>query len=173
MAKNILVFSWFSLVTFWAGFAWVLWMWEVEAWWLLSLFFGGIVSCLISMALVQNYAGCFPECYQVPAAAYDSSLRVELISPDGMSGEYKHFGSVDRLLIVAEHVSCGGGFTEKELTGSGRPFSKREFHELRGELISTGFAAWRRPGHPAQGIVITPAGYQALSSLLQRSTQLV
>ncbi|MCW4004959.1 MAG: hypothetical protein NWE95_13730 [Candidatus Bathyarchaeota archaeon] len=63
-----------------------------------------------------------------------------------------------RIYQAAALVTDGASFTERDLTGSGRPLSQSEFRQLRDELIRRGFLHWRNPAEPRQGTELTAAG---------------
>ena len=58
-------------------------------------------------------------------------------------------------------------FSEGSWTGSGGMFSKREFRELRGELLERGLLEWRNAAAPAQGVVLTAPGRAVFRQLAQ------
>lgn len=63
-----------------------------------------------------------------------------------------------RIYKAAALIADGASFTERDLTGSGRPLSQSEFRQLRNELIRRGFLYWRNPAEPRQGVEFTAAG---------------
>lgn len=66
--------------------------------------------------------------------------------------------SQDKIVTFASSVVAGAPISESSWTGAGALFSKREFHQLRNELIKRGMLEWRNNGAPACGLSLTRAG---------------
>lgn len=94
------------------------------------------------------------------------TVRIELIQEAG-----RHVQIVDlpidndRLCILADGLAAGGSMSEAIWTGAGQPFTRAEFRQLRDEFIKRGWAAWRRPDSPAQGVILTKAGMAVMRHL--------
>lgn len=90
-------------------------------------------------------------------------VRLELESEDG-----RHVAIIDlpasqeQLMALASGILSGASLSESTWCGSGAPFSRSEFAQLRAELIKRGLAAWSSPRTPARGIVLTKPGEAAM-----------
>jgi hypothetical protein len=67
-------------------------------------------------------------------------------------------GTPEALQELARGVLAGKTLAEAEWTGTGRPYTRNEFRDLRAQLVDRGIAAWRNPQHPAQGVELTKPG---------------
>lgn len=67
-------------------------------------------------------------------------------------------GTPEALQELARGVLAGKTLAESEWTGTGRPYTRNEFRDLRAQLIDRGIAEWRNPQHPAQGVELTKPG---------------
>jgi hypothetical protein len=88
------------------------------------------------------------------------SLRIAVSQDNGHNvalAELKGF-TLDQLAQLAQGLQAGATFSEAAWTGSGRPFTRPQFYELRQVFLSRGWAAWRSPGTPARGVVLTHPG---------------
>lgn len=96
------------------------------------------------------------------------TLSIELVTrkPGGMEIQIIDLGIEPvQAQALARGIMNGRSFSEAEWTGNGRPFSKREFRELRSELLERGLLEWRNPKAPAQGVVLTRSGRAVFSRL--------
>lgn len=95
------------------------------------------------------------------------TIRIAVTQENGHIGalaELKGF-DLDQLAQLARGLQEGQTFSEAAWTGADRPFTRAQFHELRGIFLSRGWAAWRSPGTPARGVVLTRPG-QAVTRYL-------
>ena len=74
-------------------------------------------------------------------------------------------GTAEALRELTAGLLRGQGFTEAAWTGKGRPYTKAEFHALRGEFLERGLICQRNPKAPAQGYELTRAGQAAIEKL--------
>lgn len=99
-----------------------------------------------------------------------SSVRIELIqnSDGAWRGSFVNLPvSPEKLRLVASALSQGGSLSENSWCGSGRPFTKRQYHALRQELIERGWLQWRNPNAPAQGLEPSLVGRRVFSYLTE------
>jgi hypothetical protein len=76
-------------------------------------------------------------------------------------------GGPDALAELAHGLLAGRTFSEADWTGQGRPFTRATFRDLRGQLLERGLLCWRRPGSPAQGVVLTTVGRHVFARLAE------
>lgn len=87
------------------------------------------------------------------------TVAVEVSRPDEGRMQFLDFpGGVDELCQLASGVLAGRTFSEVEWTGAGRPYSRAEFRELRGQLLERGLLTWRNERAPSQGVELTAVG---------------
>lgn len=100
------------------------------------------------------------------------TLTVELVQrhPSGSGRiQFIEFGvDAKRARFFAEGLLHGRSFSESEWTGNGRPFSRKEFRELRSELLERGLLEWRNPRAPAQGVELTAPGRHVMAKLAEQ-----
>jgi len=97
-------------------------------------------------------------------------FTVELVTKHagGQRMQFIEFGvEEERARMLAKGLVAGRPFSESEWTGGGRPFSRREFRELRTELLERGLLEWRNPRAPAQGVELTAPGRHVMQRLAQ------
>jgi len=86
-------------------------------------------------------------------------VRVEVIQDNGRRVDFIDLpASQDQLVSLASGLITGIPLSENNWTGSGAPFSKREFHSIRDLLIRRGLARWINPRARAQGLELTGSG---------------
>lgn len=66
--------------------------------------------------------------------------------------------NLEQLVTLAGGLLAGATFSESSWTGSGAAFTRSEFKALRDEFLRRGWAVWRRPESPAQGVALTRQG---------------
>lgn len=66
----------------------------------------------------------------------------------------------NQLNQLADGFTYGRPFTEREWTGSGKPFSSTGFRTLRAEMLKGGLIALKVEGEPRQGFVLTEDGQE-------------
>jgi hypothetical protein len=74
-----------------------------------------------------------------------------------------------QLVQLARGVLEGQTLSESAWTGSGQPFTRAEFSNLRGELIRRGLATWNNPRTPARGVQLTRGGMAAMRTFASMS----
>jgi hypothetical protein len=91
------------------------------------------------------------------------NVRIELVSPDKRQTVISHLPCTQaQLVTLSTGLLAGQPFSESEWTGAGRPFSRREFRDLREEMLKRGMLAWRNEQAPSQGMIFTAAGLAAI-----------
>ena len=94
-----------------------------------------------------------------PVMMAAETIRVELTSSDGTSGQYLDLPATRaQLESLAVGLVRGQSFTEATWTGAGRPFSRSGFVRLRDELLSRGLAVWVSDHANARGVRVTQRG---------------
>jgi hypothetical protein len=95
-----------------------------------------------------------------PPPPQPTGTTIEIISEDRRAGDYVFLPGIEpeRLQQLGAGLMAGQSFNQAAWTGSGRPFSRREFEALRGEFLRRGLCTWRNPAAPAQGCELTPPG---------------
>lgn len=72
----------------------------------------------------------------------------------------------DDLLRLARAISGGGHtFSERELTGAGLVTGRRQFEELRSQLMAMGWLRWKSSADRRQGVEVTAPGRAGLAAL--------
>lgn len=77
--------------------------------------------------------------------------------------------SGDQLRRLAVGVLQGESLAESVWCGAGRPFSRSQFAQLRGELIKRNLAFWLHPDAPSQGWRLNAAGVAILRQITSPS----
>ena len=100
------------------------------------------------------------------ADAEPKRVRIELVKPGDGPSQTTQFIDLDispeQLGILADGLLNGKPFTENVWTGFGKPFSRSQFASLRAEFMRRGWADWRNPEAPAQGVTLRPPGRAVL-----------
>ena len=76
----------------------------------------------------------------------------------------------DKLPMIAHLLTAGKPFSEGAMTGSGRPLSRSEFHQLRDVMFDRGLARWRDERYPTQGVELTGMGKSVMRKAAERTT---
>ncbi len=87
------------------------------------------------------------------------TVRIELVEDGGRHVTYIDFPATEsQRKELANGLLKGLKMTEKDWTGRNRPFSKREFHELRRVMIARGLLVWVNNKFHWQGLMLTKPG---------------
>ena len=72
-------------------------------------------------------------------------VTLEITNPDNNNLQYLQLPEhlFDKLPMIAHLLTAGKPFSEGAMTGSGRPLSRSEFHQLRDVMFDRGLARWR------------------------------
>lgn len=99
-------------------------------------------------------------------------VKIEISNPDDNSLQYLQIPEVlfQKMPMIAHLLRAGKPFSEGAMSGSGRPLSRSEFHQLRDVMFDRGLAAWRDPEHPTLGVVLTVRGKGVMRQLAELST---
>jgi hypothetical protein len=100
------------------------------------------------------------------AAAFNQTVRLEILSDGGRSGDYLSLpGGRERLIILAKGLTSGKPLTIRTWTGNNGVYSGSEFEQLRAELISRGFARWQSEHDHRAGATLTGKGAAVMRGL--------
>lgn len=129
------------------------WIWQLQAW---TDHLRQEVRWLTGDQAAEPMPMAAPE--PIPAAPF----KVHLTHDDNRTIEIIDLPTTpEKLAQLARAVLDGGTFSEAQWTGSGAPFTRAEFGQLRTELIRRHLLAWAAPGTPARGVVLTRPGQAA------------
>lgn len=121
-------------------------------------------------ALVCKYAWdalCGNDGAPVDAEMAERRLTLELMSEDRRHMKLLHLDGVDdATLKVLAGKAMVGALAEGDMTGAAGLFSRSTWHHVRGKLLDSGLLAWRNPGSPAQGLLVTTQGRQVFSQII-------
>jgi hypothetical protein len=92
-----------------------------------------------------------------PVEATSSVVRVEVVN-DNQVQIAELPATPAQLRELSAGLLAGVSFSESAWTGSGRPFSRDQFRDIRNIFIQRGWATWRNSDAPNQGIEPTRAG---------------
>jgi hypothetical protein len=93
------------------------------------------------------------------AAAFNQTVRVEVISDNAHAGDFLDLpGGRERLITLAQGLTSGKPFTVRTWAGGGGVYTGAEFDRLRTELIARGLARWRSEHDPRSGVELTSKG---------------
>ena len=147
--SSLVVFTWTFLITL------ALTMLENHpSAWLLSLLVAGISGLLFFLAMLGRSGGS-PGVRTYPI--HSQPVRLELSSNENKRLEFLTLPcSEEQLKALAGGVVSGSTLTEGRWCGS--VFSRRQFVELRDEMLKRHLVEWVSPGAPARGLKVTPAG---------------
>lgn len=76
----------------------------------------------------------------------------------------------DKMRTLAEGLLSGATFAESVWCGSGRPFSKSEFHQLRHVMLKRGWLQWRNSHAPSQGVQLSKPGAAVMRGFCATTT---
>ena len=97
-----------------------------------------------------------------PIRSYNTvvpALRIPVVQEDGKAGQFARFGCERQdLELLAFGLATGKPFTDAQWTGPRKPFTVRQFADVRNEMIALGWARWRSPATPQRGAVVTAKG---------------
>lgn len=97
-------------------------------------------------------------------------IAVEVSRPDAKQMQFLDLpGNAEQLCSLASGVLAGRTLAEDEWTGAGRPYSKSEFRELRGELLERGLLCWRNERAPSQGVELTRVGAAVFRGIVEQT----
>lgn len=87
-------------------------------------------------------------------------VRVEVIEDEGTRGTYASLPATQGQLVTLARgiLQERKTLADQVWTGQGRPFDRRTFTQLKGELLSRGLATWNSPGCSARGLSLTRTG---------------
>jgi hypothetical protein len=108
-----------------------------------------------------------------PTGTPQDVLRVEITEHKGHNQHISYLelpGTPQQLMTLANGLLGGKGTSESDWTGSGKPFSRSEFREIRTALIDRGLATWANPDHHAQGWELTAAGRAVMRRIADHPT---
>jgi len=86
-------------------------------------------------------------------------VQVEVSEPE--QGRWRFLdlpGGPEELEQLARGLMLGRSLAEAEWVGAGRPYTRSQFRELRGQLLERGLLVWRNPSAPSQGVELNAAG---------------
>lgn len=63
-----------------------------------------------------------------------------------------------QLARLGSGLLSGASFSEASWSGSGQPFTRSEFRQLRDTFLARGWAQWKREGATSQGVTLTSPG---------------
>ena len=75
-----------------------------------------------------------------------------------------------KAMLVAAFILNGSPFSEKALSGTGRPLTRSEFYTLRDLFMFHELVRWKNPKHPTLGLELTPLGRSTVRKLAGLST---
>lgn len=164
-----------------------------------GLFFSGVVGCVVLLAEPEKSGLFVLSGFTLSSfVAWLFLLRVwlRLVAGDVLAGEeqvtfepevftpstvrvevYKERSGMfidlpcepEQLAALAGGVVSGTSLAESSWCGSGRPFSKSQFHSVRNELVRRGLVAWRNVHAPSQGLEPTRVGRHVFERVYERS----
>jgi len=99
-------------------------------------------------------------------------VEVEVSKPEERAMMFLDLpGSADQLAQLASGVLAGKPFSEGTWSGGGRPYTRAEFRQLRGDLLERGLLTWRNDSAPAQGVELTAPGRAVFRKIAQDSAR--
>jgi hypothetical protein len=141
--------------------AWLAWLFLLTHWLQLVNYANGIQPVTRYEVLDEEE----PE----PELEQPSIIRVNLLEENGgyTRGQFIDLPcQPEQLRLLAGSVVAGGSLSEGSWCGFRKPFTKKQFHELRQALIKKGWLAWRNLNAPAQGVEVTHAGRRVFQHLV-------
>lgn len=136
-----------------------------------------VASLLTWRATVINESLEFIPLQRQPEASPASDhIRIEFVEahPGGRRTQIVDLpASPGNIQKIARGVLSGTPFSESAWTGAGRPFSRAQFHQIRGEFLSRGWVVWRNEDAPSQGVMLTSQGEAVMRYLASPSPTLV
>jgi hypothetical protein len=95
-------------------------------------------------------------------------VRIEHIKQDGhyQQDVVRLPATLEQMHALAEGIKSGLPFTERNFTGSGRPFSINQFRALRSEMIRRGLLSLGDAKDARQGFQVTEEGKAVLDGFL-------
>jgi hypothetical protein len=137
--------------------------WNSPGWLALAVGSGAALTAFVSGVSAWRRAA-YPAPVR-PAPASDPGpdrVRVEFVQPGDGPTRQTQLADLDatpaQLRRLAEGLLAGTPFAEGYWIGGGRPFSKAQFSALRAEFMRRGWASWRNPAAPNQGVDLTSQG---------------
>ena len=137
---------------------------------------GGFVAFVAWLALLKHWLKLvdWQEGYQEPEPVIldpdPPAVRIELLErrEGSWTGEYLNLPVTPaQLRLLSSGVVSGGTLSENAWCGSNRPFTKRQFHQLRQALLERGWLEWRNMDAPAQGVQASRVGMRVFSYLAE------
>jgi hypothetical protein len=102
----------------------------------------------------------------IQAAAYNQTVRVEVISDNAHAGDFLDLpGGRDRLITLAQGLTAGKSFTVRNWAGGGGLYAGATFDRLREELIARGLARWQSEHDHRGGVELTAKGRATMRGL--------
>lgn len=123
------------------------------------------------LRLVDHHAGIQPVQVVDPDPTFEpSTVHIELVETENgaVRGSYLNLPCEPaQLRQLASGVVEGVPLAEGVWCGSGKPFSRSQFHQLRTELVRRGWCSWRNVNAPAQGLQVSHVGRRVFSFLAE------
>lgn len=101
-----------------------------------------------------------------PAPELPSNVRIEISKPEEQQTVIAHIpADANQVAALASGLLVEGKpFSEREWTGTGKPFSVNQFRELRAEMLKRGLLGLINPKDARQGYALTVEGQTALGA---------
>lgn len=97
-------------------------------------------------------------------------IKVQVRSEDGRTLTYGDLPvSLEKMVDFSKGILSGAPFSERQWSGSGALFSQGEFKSLRDALMSKGWARYRNPEFPQQGLEFSGPGRALLRTFANYS----
>jgi cell division protein FtsW (lipid II flippase) len=94
------------------------------------------------------------------------TMRIELIQDEGRQGDFIDLpASQDQLAELASGLTNNESFSQARWCGAGKPFTRSQFEQLRGELLRRGLISWLNPHARQQGYSLTIVGRHVVTRL--------
>jgi len=99
-------------------------------------------------------------------------ITIEITNPNNNNLQYLQIPEslFLKMPMIAHLLQAGKPFSEGAMTGTGRPLSRSEFHNLRDVLFDRGLARWRDERYPTQGVELTGYGKSVMRQMAELST---
>lgn len=94
-------------------------------------------------------------------------IEVRVHSNSGRTTHIADLPDTPQVRSFARDVLNGGSFCERDAQSAG--ISRNDWHEIRDAFLARGWAVWRDPDHPQQGIDMAAAGRAVMRSIRDRA----
>jgi hypothetical protein len=103
-----------------------------------------------------------------PVRPAPESIRVEVVENQGQDTTFIDLPHAEKIPALAEGLLNGRTFTTTAWVGSGNLLSRKQWEEIRAELLARGMARWNNEEAHEKGVCLTRKGEAVMREIARR-----